>query len=207
VTPDRVILREVGQRPSAEARRFALAFASDFGHHDVLENVRVPTTLLAPGMRLCRTTETIRRKPNNNAHHICCLADGLDPANDLLELYRKAFKKGSTDDAIHPIREVSQLRNIQNLIVLVGPRAYTLLQNGDHILLETLSGAVTAVTDLICVLPNGILQRADELAVSLANPTPNPWAPQMVAATGLDAIEEQNQNDVDDCSDKTEPDF
>lgn len=209
VTPNRVILRTIGDFSSGDARRFTSAYASDFEHHDVLENILDPNLRLAPGMTLSRTAPSKEHhsKKKQPPVQLMCLMLDLDPVSELVELFHGAIEGALVEGPVCQITGGSTLQGNQPRVLVIGSHAQGRLQAHDLRLTSILTDVITTCPDMTCVLANGKITRASELALLAADDPPTADRSDPEKRPSDEPIDDWLSAESDTSSDDPEPGF
>ena len=210
VMPDRVALREAGDLSSKDARLFSSAYASDFKHHDVLENILDPNLPLTPGMTLCGTdpSKGHHSKKKQPSVQIMCLGLDLDPVSKLVELFHGVIQGVHIEGPVLQITEGFALRGKnQPGVLVIGSYAQGRLQARDPKLTSILTDVITTCPNMTCVLANGKITRASELALLAPDDPPTADRSDRENRPIDEPIDQRLSAKNDTSSDDPEPSF
>jgi len=208
--PDRVTLREAGDLSSKDARLFSSAYASDFKHYEVLENILDPNLPLTPGITLCGTapSKVHPSKKKQPSVQIMCLGLNLDPVTELVELFHGAIEGVRIEGPVLQITDGFAVRGQnQPYVFVIGSRAQGCLQAHDPGLASILTDVITTCPDMTCVLSDGTITRASELSVFAPARAPKSGAFVPESMPGDETNNEEIQANKNTPSDDPEPGF
>lgn len=207
VMPGRVTLREAGDLSSKDARLFTYAFASDFKHHDVLENILDPNLPLTPGMTLCGTNPSkghhSKKKPP--PVQLMCLGLDLDPVSELVELFHGAIEGELVAGPVYQIADGSTLQENHPRVLIIGSQAQERLHARDLKLTSILTDVITTCPDMTCVLSDGTITRARELSRIAPEGPPKAVQPNPENRPNDEPIDDRYSAESDTPSDGPEP--
>lgn len=209
VMPGRVTLREAGDLSSKDARLFTSAYASDFKHHDVLENILDPNLPLTPGMTLFGTDPSKGHHSKKKPPPVQLMGQGrdLDPVSELVELFHGAIESELVAGPVCQIAERSTLQENHPRVLIIGSQAQERLQARDLKLMSILTDVITTCPDMTCVLPDRTITKASELSLIAPEGPPKTVQLNPENRPNDEPIDDRYSAESDTPSDGPEPSF